>query len=116
MFYLGKTQVFEHGGCRGALNEALDQHYYAGASHLFGVTAIALSRAGDAQTGARLVGAMIENGHLPRRNAQRELEAALGDDLDDLLEFGRSLGITQAGYLAMRALDEAIERERGVAT
>ena len=68
-------------GCREALSEALDQHYYAGASHLFGVTAIALSLAGDAQTGARLVGAMIENGHLPRRIAQRELEAALGDDL-----------------------------------
>ena len=99
-------------GCRGALSEALDQHYLAGASHLFGVTSIALSRAGDAQTGARLVGAMMENGHLPRRNAQRELESALGDGLDDLLEFGRSLGVTQAGYLAIRALDEAIERER----
>ena len=80
------------------------------------MTAIALSRADDARTGARLVGSMIENGHLPRRNARRELEAALGDDLDDLLEFGRSLGVTQAGRLAIGALDEAIERERGEIT
>ena len=103
-------------GCRNALTEALDQHYYVGVSHLFGVTAIALSRADDAQTGARLVGAMVENGHLPRRNARRALEAALGDDLDDLLEFGRSLSITQAGYLAIGALSEAIASERGAAT
>jgi predicted ATPase/class 3 adenylate cyclase len=101
-------------GCREALSEALDQHYYAGASHLFGVTAIALSRAEDAQTGARLVGAMMENGHLPRRNARRELEVALGDDLDDLVEFGRSLSVTQAGYLAIAAIDQAIGREEGV--
>jgi len=103
-------------GCRDALTDALDQHYYAGASHLFGVTAIALSRADDAQTGARLVGAMMENGHLPRRNARSELEAALGDDLDDLLEFGHSLSVTQAGYLAIDALDQAIDRERGATT
>jgi predicted ATPase/class 3 adenylate cyclase len=101
-------------GCREALAEALHQHYYAGVSHLFGVTAIALSRADDARTGARLVGAMMENGHLPRRNARRELEAALGDHLDDLIELGRSLSVTQAGHLAIGALDEAIERERGV--
>ncbi len=99
-------------GCRDALREALDQHYYAGASHLFGVTAIALSRAGDAQTGARLVGAMMEIGHLPRRNAQRDLEAALGDDLDHFLDLGRSLSVTQAGHLAIGALDRALERER----
>ncbi len=102
--------------CRDALSEALDQHYYAGVSHLFGVTAIGLTRAGDAQTGARLVGTMMENGHLPRRNARRELEVALGDDLDDLLEFGRSLSITQAAHLAIGALDRAIERERGAST
>ena len=99
-------------GCRDALREALDLHYYAGASHLFGVTAIALSRADDAQTGARLVGSMLENGHLPRRNARRELEAALGDQLDDLLEFGRGLSVTQAGHLAIDALDRAIASER----
>lgn len=100
-------------GCRDALREALDQHYYAGASHLFGVTAIALSRAGDARTGARLVGSMIENGHLPRRNAKSELEASLGDELEDLIVMGRSLSVTQAGHLAIEALQQAIERHEG---
>ena len=99
-------------GCRDALNEALDQHYYAGASHLFGVSAIALSRSGDAQTGARLVGAMMEHGHLPRRNARRELESALGDDLDHFFDLGRGLSVTRAGHLAISALDSALERER----
>ena len=96
--------------CRDALSEALDQHYYAGASHLFGVTAIALSRAGDARTGARLLGSMIENGHLPRRNARRELEAALGEELEDFMVMGASLSVTQAGHLAIDALEQAIEK------
>jgi predicted ATPase/class 3 adenylate cyclase len=99
-------------GCRDALHEALDQHYYAGASHLFGVTAIALSRAGDARTGARLVGSMIENGHLPRRNAKSELEASLGEELGDLIVMGRSLTVTQAGRLAIDALERAIEQQK----
>ncbi|MGI9644971.1 MAG: adenylate/guanylate cyclase domain-containing protein [Ilumatobacteraceae bacterium] len=103
------TQTLE--GCRDALHEALEQHYYVGVSHLFGVTSIALSRAGDARTGARLVGAMIEQGHLPRRNARRELERALDDELDDLLVMGRTMSVTQAGYVALAALDAALERE-----
>ncbi len=95
-------------GCRDALRGALDLHYYAAASHLFGVTAIALSRAGDARTGARLLGSMIENGHIPRRNATHELEAALGDELDDFMVMGHSLSVTQAGRLAIDALEQAI--------
>ena len=95
-------------GCRDALRSALRSHYYAGTSHLFGVTAIALCRAGDPQTGARLVGSMIEHGHLPRRNARRELETALGNDLVDFMASGRSLSITRAGYVAIEALEAAI--------
>ena len=95
-------------GCRDALRGALDLHYYAAVSHLFGVTAIALSRAGDARTGARLLGSMIENGHIPRRNAARELESALGDDLDEFMAMGSSLSVTQAGRLAIDALERAI--------
>jgi predicted ATPase/class 3 adenylate cyclase len=95
-------------GCRDALRGALDLHYYAAASHLFGVTAIALSRAGDARTGARLLGSMIENGHIPRRNATHELEAALGDELEDFMVMGQSLSVTQAGRLAIDALEQAI--------
>ena len=108
-------------GCRDALRGALESHYYAAASHLFGVTAIALSRAGDARTGARLLGSMIENGHIPRRNAMHELEAALGDELADLMVVGQSLSVTQAGRLAIDTLeraiadqlDEAVERLAG---
>ena len=95
-------------GCLEALRGALDNHYYVGASHLFGVTAIALCRAGDAVTGARLVGAMIDHGHLPRRNARRTLEDALGDDLERELALGRALSITQAGQVAIEALDAAV--------
>jgi predicted ATPase/class 3 adenylate cyclase len=95
--------------CRDALQSALAQHYYTGTSHLFGVTAIALTRAGDAPTGARLIGSMIKHGHLPRRNARRELESALGDDLDDLLVIGSSLSITQAGRVAIEARERVEE-------
>ena len=95
-------------GCRDALRGALDLHYYAAASHLFGVTAIALSRAGDARTGARLLGSMSANGHIPRRNAARDLESALGDELDEVMAMGRSLSVTQAGRLAIDALERAI--------
>jgi hypothetical protein len=97
-------------GCRHAVQGALDRHYHAGTSHLFGVTAIALSRAGDAQTGARLVGAMIARGHQARRNARRTLEDALGDELEGQLALGSTLSITEAGHLAMEALDAAIDR------
>jgi len=55
---------------------------------------------------------MIENGRLPRRNARSELEASLGDDLEDMLAMGRSMSVTQAGNLAIEALDQAIERQR----
>jgi hypothetical protein len=72
------------------------------------VTAIALCRAGDAVTGARLVGAMIGHGHLPRRNARRTLEDALGHDLERELTVGRALSITQAGQMAIEALGTAL--------
>jgi predicted ATPase len=96
--------------CQNALRSTLVQHYHAGTSHLFGVTAIALSRAGDAQTGARLIGSMIEHGHLPRRNARHELNAALGDDMNDLMASGSLLSVTQAAHVAIEALEAALER------
>lgn len=94
--------------CRGALQSAIDSHYYVGTSHLFGVTAIALCRAGDPETGARLVGAMIGNGHLPRRNATRALEKALGDEAEVQKSIGAVMGITKASHVALEALDAAI--------
>ena len=45
-------EVLHH--CRDAVQAALDQHYYVGVSHLFGVAAIALIRSGDAKAGAWL--------------------------------------------------------------
>lgn len=96
--------------CRAALQQAIDSHYYAGTSHLFGVTAIALCRADDPQTGARLFGAMNRSGHEPRRNAIKVLTAALGDNLDALKAEGSELSLTQAGHMALAALDRAIER------
>ena len=94
--------------CRDAVQKALDQHYYAGTSHLFGVSAVALCRSGDAKTGARLVGAMIANGHLPRENAQRALQDALGDEVELYKQSGRTLSVTQAANVALDALDAAL--------
>jgi predicted ATPase/class 3 adenylate cyclase len=97
--------------CRDAVQRALDHHYVAGTSHLFGVSAIALCRAGDADIGARLVGAMIDNGHLPRSNARRALEVAFGTrDLEPYLATGTGLGITAAANIAIDALNAATER------
>lgn len=96
--------------CRAALRSALDSHYYAGTSHLFGVAAIALCRGGDAETGAKLVGAMIGHGHLPRSNATAALERALGDDLAFHQSLGTTLSVTQAGHLALEAIQSAIDR------
>lgn len=98
--------------CRDALRRALDAHYLVGASHLLGVTAIALCRAGDADTGARLVGAMIGNGHIPRSNARRALEAALGTDvLDPFFAPGMQWSVTRAVHVGLEALETAIIRQ-----
>ncbi|NND74818.1 MAG: adenylate/guanylate cyclase domain-containing protein [Ilumatobacter sp.] len=102
------TDALRH--CRAAVLVALDQHYYVGASHLFGVTAIALTRGGDAETGARLVGSMIGHGHRPRANARHALESALGDRLDVHQAAGMHLSVTQAGHIAIDALDAAMAR------
>ena len=102
------NEVLHH--CRDAVQAALNQHYYVGASHLFGVAAIALIRSGDAKTGAKLVGSMIANGHRPRGNASHALTAALGDAVDGYEAAGALLTVSQAGRIAVTALDAAIER------
>jgi hypothetical protein len=101
-------EVLHH--CRDAVQAALDQHYYVGVSHLFGVAAIALIRSGDAKTGAKLVGSMSANGHRPRGNASHALTAALGDAVDGYEAAGALLTVSQAGRIAVTALDAAIER------
>lgn len=94
--------------CRAILDEAIEHHYLAGTGHLMGVTAIVLARAGDAATGARLIGAMEANGHLPRPNAVRAIERAAGDDLAGAKASGARLSIKEAGTVALAALDDAI--------
>ena len=63
--------------CLTILEQAHEQHYLAGTSHLFGVTAIILARVDRAETGAELIGSMIANGHLPRGNAMRAMERSV---------------------------------------
>ncbi len=53
---------------------------------------------------------MIGNGHLPRPNARRALERALGtNDLDLYYSRSKHLGLTGAVHTALDALDAAIE-------
>jgi predicted ATPase/class 3 adenylate cyclase len=94
--------------CRDALLLAHDQHYLAGTSHLFGVTAIVLARADRAETGARLLGAMQANGHIPRGNALKAINHALGAETEDHLVRGAGMSINDAAGVAIAALDEAI--------
>ncbi len=96
--------------CHSALRSAVDSHYYAGASHLFGVTAIALCRGGEPKTGAKLVGAMEANGHFPRANARQALVEALGERAERYKLQGTMLTTTQAARVALDALSSAIER------
>jgi len=93
---------------RAILAEALAQHYLAGSSHLLGVVAIVLARAGDPEEGARLLGAMEANGHLPRANATRAIQTALGDGTDAAKAAGIHLSTIEAGTEAVAALDKAI--------
>ena len=93
--------------CRQAVGDAITQHYLAGTSHLFGVTAIALSRVGAAETGAALLGAMQANGHVPRDPAVPMLKSALGDEFESALLVGRGWTVDEAGAVALEALDAA---------
>jgi len=94
--------------CRDTLETALDQHYLAGASHLFGVTAIVLARADHAATGAQLLGAMQSNGHVPRGNAMRAISRSIETDLDQALAAGAGLSVNAAADIALTSLSNAI--------
>ena len=94
--------------CLQILEQAHEQHYLAGTSHLFGVTAIILSRVDRAETGAELIGSMIAGGHLPRSNAMRAMERGLGDGARAAIDRGRSLSTNEAASLATSSLRAAI--------
>lgn len=102
--------------CRRALDDAIAQHYLTGTSHLFGVTAIVLSRAGAAASGAALLGAMEGNGHVPRDPALPMLQSALGSEYDAAADVGRSWSVDEAGAFALDALDglEAVDVRESV--
>ncbi len=93
--------------CLESIIQARAQHYVAGTSHLFGVIAIVLARTDRAEIGARLLGAMTANGHVPRANAIRAIQRAVGDDVDQLMFGGSHLTISDASLLAIEALTAA---------
>ncbi|MGI9600903.1 MAG: hypothetical protein ACR2QE_03390, partial [Acidimicrobiales bacterium] len=98
--------------CRFALAAALDQHYFVGTSHLFGVAAIGLARSGDARTAGRLLGAMTAHDHIPRRNAVSTVQEALGDEFEVVAESGAGLSVADAARIAIDALDRALAETR----
>ncbi len=109
-FSAGRGEVKEVvAGCLDALEQANDQHYLAGTSHLFGVTAIALCRTGREGAGAQLLGAMEANGHFPRPNAIRAVDRALGEAAVAAKRPGRELSINEAAQMAMNELRAAAE-------
>ena len=91
------------------LELAIEQHYLVGTSHLFGVAAIALSRAGEVETGAALLGAMRANGHEPRYPALPMLQAAAGDEFERMATGGRGWSVKHAGQIAVAALRSALD-------
>ena len=101
------------GRCLAILEQAHDQHYLAGTSHLFGVTAIILARVERAETGAQLLGSMVAHGHLPRGNARRAIEAALGESAAEFEARGQSLSTNAAAALACAELRAAIAERSG---
>ena len=97
----------ETAACLTALERSSDQHYLAGTSHLLGVTAIVLSRLGQAPSAAMLLGAMEANGHIPRENAVRTIDKALGDQAAIAKRAGASMSSDEAAIMAMELLREA---------
>ena len=53
---------------------------------------------------------MIANGHRPRVNARQALAVALGDAVDGYQAAGSMLSVSQAGRIAVTALDAALSR------
>ncbi len=92
------------------IRATMDKHYLVGASHLLGAGSVILARAGRPKDGAALLGAMIGNGHRPRRDIRKALEAALGEQMDDALAVGQGWSIKKAGIQAVAWLDELVDQ------
>ncbi len=105
-FSVGKGDLDDAvAGCRDALEAARSQHYLAGTSHLFGVTAIVLCRLGHVTSAAMLLGVMERNGHVPRENAAAAVARALGDDLDGAKAANPTVTVEEAAAAAIDLLD-----------
>ncbi len=88
------------------IRATMDKHYLVGASHLLGAASVVLTRAKRAEDGAALLGAMADNGHRPRRDTRRAIQAALGEDTEEAMAVGRGWPINKAGVQAAQWLDE----------
>ncbi len=88
------------------IRATMDRHYLVGASHLLGAASVILSRSGRAADGAALLGAMDNNGHRPRRDSRKAVEATLGDGTEAAMAVGRGWAINKAGVQAIQWLDE----------
>ncbi len=92
-----------------SLEQAREQHYIAGTSHLFGVTAIVACRCDRADVAARLLQTMVAHGHQPRHNARAAVERMLGPGGLEGSET-TPLSINEAAVLAIATLNEELDR------
>lgn len=104
------------------IRATMDKHYLVGASHLLGAASVVLARAGRVTDGATLLGAMVSNGHRPRRDIRHAVEKAKssasesdGDSDGDSdtdggqnSDRGRGWSINKAGQQAIVWLDEVV--------
>ncbi len=93
--------------CIPVLEHAIDQHYLAGTSHLFGVVGICLARAGRAEPAATLLEIMIAHGHQPRSNARKALTRVLGEDPKSRRSVESApMSISEAAHFALSQLHD----------
>ncbi len=93
------------------IRATMDKHYLVGASHLLGAASVVLCRAGRPDDGAALFGAMVSNGHRPRREIRQTVESVLGDSMSAAIAVGDGWSINEAGQRAVRWLDEVAAAE-----
>ncbi len=87
------------------IRATMDRHYLVGASHLLGAAAVTLCRAGRADDGAALLRAMVDNGHRPRREIRKTVEASL-DGESIAPDESNGWSINETGHRAILWLDE----------
>ncbi len=98
------------GWCQRSVSSALNGHYLIGASHLLGATAVSLARAGLDQDAVQLLHAMITNGHHPRRDIRKFMDASCPGWNTLEAASAPKLTIHQAGSVALEALERAKHR------